>query len=142
MEVRDDRKQGVLDRIKSNSFVQKVRGIKNIQLIAAVFIIAVALLIYSTVATGNALKGRSDSAVTANDSAMNDEEKKLSEILAGIEGAGEVRTMITRNEEGQIAGILVTAQGADDISVMLKLIAATTTAMGVDKKIVDVYTMK
>ena len=72
---------------------------------------------------------------------MDDEERRLAAILGGIEGAGRVETMITRRDD-EVVGVLVIAEGADDIKVMLKLLEATTTAMGVDKSIVDVYTMK
>ena len=54
MEVLDERKEGALEKVKSSGFFKKLKGIKNIQLIVAIFIIAVALLIYSTVATGKA----------------------------------------------------------------------------------------
>lgn len=140
MEVLDERKEGTLDKIKNSGVVKKIKGIKNIQVIVAIFIIAVALLIYSSVATRNAAeKGTGSYEQSAS---MDDEERKLASILSGIEGAGRVETMITRDENDVVVGVLVIAEGADDIAVMLKLLAAATTAMGVDKSIVDVYTMK
>ncbi len=139
MEVRDERKQEENGKITASGLFKKIKSIKNIQVIVAIFIIAVALLIYSTVATGKAAE--QSAAVTETSSSMDDEEERLASILGGIEGAGRVETMITRRDD-EVVGVLVIAEGADDISVMLRLLEATTTAMGVDKHIVSVYTMK
>lgn len=139
MEVLDERKKDEGGKITAGGLIKKLKGIKNIQVVVAIFIIAVALLIYSTVATGKAAE--QSAAVTETSSSMDDEEERLASILGGIEGAGRVETMITRRDD-EVVGVLVIAEGADDISVMLRLLEATTTAMGVDKHIVSVYTMK
>lgn len=138
MEVSDERKEDVFAKLKNSAAVKKLKGIKNIKLIAAIFIIAVALLIYSTVATAGASETTSEERGVSE---MDADERKLAAILEGLEGVGRVETLITR-EDDEIAGILVIAEGADDIGVRLRLLSAVTTAMGVDKKIVDVYTMK
>jgi hypothetical protein len=72
---------------------------------------------------------------------MNDDEIRLATTLSQIDGAGEVKTMITRNGQ-EISGVIVVAEGAENISVMLKLLDATATVMGVDKSIVEVYQME
>lgn len=138
MEVQDERKPDALEKIKSSNIVKKIKGIKNIRIIAAIFIIAVALLIYSSVATKNAATNTSS---TVGSAEMDEDESRLAAILEGLEGVGEVETMITRSD-GEIVGILVIAEGAEDIAVRLRLLSAVTTAMGVDKQIVNVYTMK
>ena len=66
----------------------------------------------------------------------------MASILEGLEGVGRAQTMITRGENDEIVGILVIAEGAEDITVRLRLLGAVTTAMGVDADIVNVYTMK
>lgn len=136
MEVVDNRQEGIIGKINGNRLVKKLKGIKNLQLLAAVFIIAVALLIYSGVGAKRNQEPVATSSVT-----MDSEEERLASILSGIEGAGKVETMITRRGD-DIVGILVIAEGADNISVMLKLLTAATTAMGVDKSVVEVYSMK
>lgn len=139
MEVSDERRQSVGARITGATWFRRLKSIKNIRVIAVIFIIAVALLIYSTVATG-ALETASRDEMDV--SSMDDEEARLAAVLGGIEGAGKVQTMISRDGEDNIVGVLVIAEGADDITVLLKLISATSTALGVDRQIVDVYTMK
>ena len=94
-------------------------------------IIALGLIIYSDVSTN-------ESGVVSN---MDQEEIRLASTLSQIEGVGEVQTMITRNGD-EISGVLVIAEGAENISVMLKLLDATATVMGVDKSIIEVYQME
>ena len=138
MEVSDERGAGVVSKIANSSVVKKIKGIKNIRLIAAIFIIAVALLIYSTVAAADSVGPASQ---TEQSASMDDEESRLAAILGGLDGVGEVEVMMTRRDD-EIVGVLVLAEGAEDIAVMLRILSATTTAMGVDKGIVDVYAMK
>ena len=138
MEISDERKRSLVPRVADSPFIKKLRGVKNIKLIAAAFILAAALLIYSTVA--GAMSERRGDAETA--AVMNDEEQRLAAVLSGIDGAGSVETMISRGTEGEITGVLVIAEGAEDITVMLRLMSAAATALGVDRKLVDVYSMK
>ena len=138
MEISDERKRSLMPRVADSPFIKKLRGVKNIKLIAAAFILAAALLIYSTVA--GAVSERRGDAETA--AVMNDEEQRLAAVLSGIDGAGSVETMISRGTEGEITGVLVIAEGAEDITVMLRLMSAAATALGVDRKLVDVYSMK
>lgn len=130
MEVVDQRRKSVVERLKEQPVFKKVLGVKNISIIVVTIIIALALLIYSSV-------DKEDSSV--ND--MDDEEMRLSAVLSEIEGAGKVTTMIVR-EDGKVKGVLVIAEGAEDISVMLKLLNATSTVMGVDRSVVEVYEME
>ena len=131
MEVVDKRKQSFVERIKSHPFAKKLAGIKNLKIMIVAVIIAIGLIIYSGVGDFQS------SEVTY----MDDEETRLATTLSQIEGVGEVKTMITRNGD-EISGVLVIAEGAENISVMLKLLDATSTAMGVDKSIVEVYQME
>ena len=139
MEISDERKRSLVPRVADSPFIKKLRGVKNIKLIAAAFILAAALLIYSSVATGNASRA-ADSDVSSSE--MDAEEARLASVLRGLEGVGRVETMITRDADDEIVGIIVIAEGAEDIAVRLRLLSAVTTAMGVDDKIVNVYTMK
>lgn len=139
MDVKDERRSDLFDKVRNSSVLKKIRGIKNIRLIAAIFIIAVALIIYSNVAADRAA---SDRTAGAPETSMDSDESRLAGILEGLEGVGRVETMITRGEDDEVVGIIVIAEGAEDIATRLRLLSAVTTAMGVDKQIVNVYTMK
>lgn len=134
MQVDDMRKQSLVERIKSNGIVAKLKGIKNIQIIVAILIIAVALIIYSNVIG----KTKTSSGASSVSDVMTEEETRLSSVLSQIEGAGEVSAMITKSGE-EVLGVIVIASGAKDITVRLRLVDATATALGVDKNIVSVY---
>lgn len=139
MEVKDERRSDLFDKVRNSSVLKKIRGIKNIRLIAAIFIIAVALIIYSNVAADRAAADRT---AGAPETSMDSDESRLAGILEGLEGVGRVETMITRGEDDEVVGIIVIAEGAEDIATRFRLLSAVTTAMGVDKQIVNVYTMK
>ena len=131
MEVVDNRKQGIYERLKNHPIAKKLAGIKNLEIMIVAVIIAIGLIIYSGVESFSPTQ-------TAH---MDEEETRLASTLSQIEGVGEVKTMITRNGD-EISGVLVIADGAENISVMLKLLDATSTVMGVDKSIVEVYQME
>ena len=131
MEVIDERKTGIAERLKNQPILKKLLAIKNLKIMVIAIIIALGLIIYSDVSTN-------ESGVVSN---MDQEEIRLASTLSQIEGVGEVQNMITRNGD-KISGVLVIAEGAENISVMLKLLDATATVMGVDKSIVEVYQME
>lgn len=138
MQIEDERKQSLSQKIRDNAFIKKIKSIKNIQIIAVIFIIAIALIIYSTVITSRETK----TANTSNTSAvLSDDEIRLGNILSNIDGAGEVQTMITKSGN-EIVGVLIIADGAANPLVRLRLIDAASTALGVDKKIVNVFGRK
>ncbi len=118
-----------IDKIKADAkgVFEKIKGIKNIKIIVLIFIIAIALIIYSNVATTK----------QSEQTFQNDEEARLSSILSSVEGAGEVETMITKSS-GQVVGVLVIAEGASNPLVRLRLLQATSSALGVDYEIVSV----
>ena len=135
MDVQDERKQNT--PISKSGFFKKLKGIKNLQIIVVIFIIAVGLIIYSTVMT------RTDTKTTEStaSSVMTADEQRLSAMLSNIVGAGKVDAMIT-TDSGKITGVLIVADGADNITVRLRLIDATATALGVSKNIVNVFCRK
>ncbi len=118
-----------IDKIKADAkgVFEKIKGIKNIKIIVLIFIIAIALIIYSNVATTK----------RSTQTFQNDEETRLSSILSSVEGAGEVETMITKSS-GQVVGVLVIADGANNPLVRLRLLQAASSALGVDSEIVSV----
>lgn len=114
------------------SAFEKIKGIKSIKIIALIFIIAIALIIYSSVAADKE---------SEKQSFQNDDETRLASILSSVEGAGEVETMITKSS-GQIVGVLVIADGANNPIVRLRLLSATASALGVDSDTVSVMSRK
>ena len=110
---------------------EKIKGIKNIKIVALIFIIAISLIIYSSVATSK----------QTEKTFQNEDELRLASILSSIDGAGEVETMISKSS-GEIVGVLVIADGASNPLVRLRLLQAASSALGVDSDVVSVLSRK
>lgn len=96
-----------------------------------IFIIAISLIIYSSVATSK----------QTEKTFQNEDELRLASILSSIDGAGEVETMISKSS-GEIVGVLVIADGASNPLVRLRLLQAASSALGVDSDVVSVLSRK
>ena len=122
-----------IEKVKSDVLKtwEKIKGIKNIKIIALIFIIAISLIIYSSVATSK----------QTEKTFQNEDELRLASILSSIDGAGEVETMISKSS-GEIVGVLVIADGASNPLVRLRLLQAASSALGVDSDVVSVWSRK
>lgn len=81
---------------KVKNLIAKAKTIKNIEIIVGVVIICIIALIYSTVTSGGSTKKSNSNAKTAISTDITSEmEGKLAAILSEIEGAGQVKVMIT-----------------------------------------------
>lgn len=135
VEIVEKKKTSFIDKIRKSPLVVKLKKIKNIEFILCLFIIAIALLLYS----GLTKQSKTDTPVSSVTSvSQSSDEARLSEILSAIDGAGEVNVMITQMD-GKISGVLVVASGAKDLSIRLKLLEATKVALNVNADIVSVY---
>ena len=77
---------------KLKQIFAKIKSVKNIEIIIGLVIIAVMIIIYSNV---SAAKEKTD-AVSGGEATLTDNlETRLADILGEIEGAGEVKVMIT-----------------------------------------------
>ena len=122
-----------IEKVKSDVLKtwEKIKGIKNIKIIALIFIIAISLIIYSSVATSK----------QTEKTFQNEDELRLASILSSIDGAGEGETMISKSS-GEIVGVLVIADGASNPLVRLRLLQAASSALGVDSDVVSVLSRK
>lgn len=72
-------------------------------------------------------------------------EERLERILSFIDGAGEIKVMITCKDDkdpmDDIMGVIVVAEGARDPRVKTELINAVITVLGTDPERVNVYLM-
>ncbi len=77
---------------KLKQIFAKIKSVKNIEIIIGLVIIAVMIIIYSNV---SAAKEKTDAASGGEATLTNNLETRLADILGEIEGAGEVKVMIT-----------------------------------------------
>ena len=69
-------------------------------------------------------------------------EARLERTLEALDGAGDVRVMITEDADGGVTGVLVIAEGAGDISVRLDILQAVRTLMGIDANRIEIAQMR
>ena len=77
---------------KLKQIFAKIKSVKNIEIIIGLVIIAVMIIIYSNV---SAAKEKTEAASGGEATLTENLETRLAEILGEIEGAGEVKVMIT-----------------------------------------------
>ncbi len=103
-------------------FLGELKAARNIEWFLAILAIAVLLL--------TQLNGSSTERI-----AQTDQELRLSAILSRIEGAGSVEVMIS--EDGS-NGVLIVAEGADDLGVCLHLQYAVQTLLGTESSRIEI----
>lgn len=89
---------------KIKAFWNKIRGIKHIEIIIGVLIIAIMLIAYSGISTlAGSKKQVNTTTINKNVSSYDytATEKRLEEVLSKIEGVGEVKVMINYNGSGE-----------------------------------------
>ena len=104
--------------------LEGLRGARKLELFLAIAAAAVLLLLWP--------------AKYKNPGGQTDIEQRLCAILSEIEGVGKVRTMVTEGDEGEIGGVLIVAEGADDIAVQLRLRYAVQTLLEVNASEIEV----
>lgn len=65
-------------------------------------------------------------------------EARLAAVLSQIAGAGEVQVLVTE-EDGGICGVLIVADGAQELTVRTELMRAAMTALDVPASSVEVF---
>lgn len=75
---------------------------------------------------------------TSGKHAQTDLESRLTLALRQIEGVGEVHVMIVQQEDETAQGVLVVADGADDVGVCLRIQYAVKTLLGVESSEIEV----
>ena len=68
-------------------------------------------------------------------------EQRLAHVLSLIEGAGDVEVLVTQSDTGVI-GVLIVADGAQELAVRTELMRAAMTALDVPAQSVEVFARK
>ena len=174
---------------KLKELCQKLKSIKNFEIILCVIIIAVVLLIYFSTDTKTDKQDDSPETVSKDSVKLTENlEERLSEILKQIEGVGEVNVLITyattevpviadsvnshqtttsgdnsqtttttnsstpiisnqdiiviQEKMPEILGVIVVADGADNIKTKLKILTAVSTALGINGNSIQIFTRR
>lgn len=119
---------------------ERMRQNKRFEVFVYVALIGMAALLY-VCSTG----GESINLGGAGTTSETGTEKRLERVLSEINGAGDVRVMITYEtvEDGseRVAGVIVVAEGAANMSVKMDLIYAVRAVLGIEQNRIEIFEM-
>ena len=107
---------------------EKLRGARGLE--------GLLLLIAACVAALVLTRGGSDAGAQPTEL-----EARLERVLSAVEGAGEVRAMVSE-QNGEIAGVVIVAAGAEDVGVRLSLMQAARALLDVELDQIEVIQMR
>lgn len=110
----------------ANGLWEKLRGAHRIELFAALVIAALLALMVINGMDAKPNKGESEL------------ELRMERVLSRIDGAGRVSAMITQDEDGRVTGVVVVADGLDDLRTYLCLQRAVEALLGVEAHSIEI----
>lgn len=109
-----------------NALMDRLRGARRIELIAALALAALLALMMIGGAGG------------AGQTVRTPLESRLERILSGIGGVGRVSAMITEDDDGNVAGVVIVANGLEDVSAYLRVQRAVLSLLDVQADRVEI----
>ncbi len=128
---------------------QTLKSIKHIEWIAILLIAGAAMLVIaSALPKGGATPSPPEASQSASTLSVG-LEARMEATLSLIDGAGKVRVMVNREEVlpaqtesiAAVTGVIVVAQGANDLSVRLELARAVQSLLNVPQKNIEIFAM-
>ena len=107
---------------------EKLRGARGLEWLLLLIAACVAALVLT--------RGGSDAGAQPTEL-----EARLERVLSAVAGAGEVRAMVSE-QNGEIAGVVIVAAGAEDVGVRLSLMQAARALLDVELDQIEVIQMR
>ena len=128
---------------KFKSWVAKIKTIKHIEVIIVIAVCIIAVLIFLGISKGvkssdAVFKPSDDIKVETGD----DRADRLTEILSSMSGVGKCKVMLTYGDNDAVEGVVVVAEGADNMQTKLRIIDAVSALLKVDSGCVKIYKMQ
>ena len=105
--------------------LDKLRGVRHLELLLALFVLAACIL----------MSGRFSSGETPL-------EARMADALSRVDGAGHVSVVLRCGEDGEALGAVIVAEGARDLRVMLSLQRAAQSLLGIETARIEVLPME
>ena len=135
---------------KLKNFAKKCKKIKGFEIICALVIAVIAICIYFSV---NVLKAspQEQTSVSASDSKI---VVSIKNLLSQIDGVGECDVLVTykpsdsektgddMNSTDNIQGVVVVAQGGQDVLVRIKIVNALCTLLNIQADDIQIFEKK
>ena len=136
------------NRVKN--FVEKCKKIKGFEIICALIIAAVALCVYFSV---NAITDNRKTQATVKEKRVG-LVGEIESILSSIDGVGECEVLVTYKQGSEnssvgeldstdnIRGVVVVAQGGQDVLIRIKITNALCTLLKIEASNIQIFEMK
>ncbi len=82
-----------------------------------------------------------DASNTAGNFTLSESESKVMRLLQEIDGVGEANVVV-REEDGEVKGVVVVCEGANNLRVVLNVREAVAAALNTEQKAVKIYLKK
>ena len=137
--------------MKVKEIVERCRKIKGFEIICALVIAVVAICVYFSV---NAMTGNGETKSTSTSQKQDGLRGEVNSILSSIDGVGECEVLITYkygeeeinvgslNSTDNIQGVVVVAQGGQDIYTRIKITNALCTLLKIEANNIQIFEMK
>ena len=125
----------VKGKIAKSKWFIKLKSVKNLEIILAVLLAAVAIVVYVAISFGG---GPKKSSVQAE---MTEAEARVAQTISEIAGVGRARVLITNGADKNVVGVVVVAEGADDITNRVKMIRLVEKATGASVDQIEIFEM-
>lgn len=137
--------------MKVKEVVERCRKIKGFEIICALVIAVVAICVYFSV---NAMTGNGETKSTSTSQKQDGLIGEVKSILSSIDGVGECEVLITYkygeeeinvgslNSTDNIQGVVVVAQGGQDIYTRIKITNALCTLLKIEANNIQIFEMK
>ena len=123
------------------AFFSRLKSVKNIEIIIAAVLALVAIVLYFGISLSGNRKSAVGVAAVSSSSSMSADEKRLAETISCIEGVGECTTFIKTGANKEAVGVIVVAEGANDVKKRVEIIRCVEVATGVTVDKIQVYQM-
>ena len=125
----------VKGKIAKSKWFIKLKSVRNLEIILAVLLAAVAIVVYVAISFGG---GAKKSSVQAE---MTEAEARVAQTISEIAGVGRARVLITNGADKNVVGVVVVAEGADDITNRVKMIRLVEKATGASVDQIEIFEM-
>ena len=119
--------------------IAKLRQVKNVEIVIAVILALIAAVAYFVVTAGTSEEKSASTVVSAQ---MTETEARLAEMISEISGVGKSRVLITTGEGSDVIGVIVVAEGAENMTNRVNVIRCVEKATGATVDEIAVFEMQ
>ena len=123
------------NKIANSKLITKLKGVKNLEIVLAVLLAAVAVVAYVAISVGGGAK-KSETQVQ-----MTEAEARVAEVISEISGVGKTRVLITNGADKSVVGVVVVAEGASNMDRRVKMIRLVEKATGATVDQIEIFEM-